>query len=206
MKKFLKNNYKVIIGIIIGGIISGGVVYASTIASSEVLYTKNNQSTVEGALDELYSRLETPYKYWTDNYSSTQYVSASAPTTLYNSYAEIVGSASQKVFIRTTYASGSPVEHYACLYISGRVFCLTKGYWSFHGSNSTTAKIGLQIEMASALGISTSSLSCTSDSSRAYCSVGSARCYAYSGGSVNCDDNSDGSNCNVYFSGSADCS
>ena len=46
-----------ILGLIIGIILSGGIVYAATtIASSYVTYTGNSQSTVEGALNDLYTK------------------------------------------------------------------------------------------------------------------------------------------------------
>ena len=58
MKKKLKSNYKIIIGIIIGILICGGVSYAVNIASSSVSYTKSGSSvnTFEGALNELYEK------------------------------------------------------------------------------------------------------------------------------------------------------
>lgn len=57
IKNIIKNNYKLLIGIIIGGILFGSIgVYAATIAASSVSYTSNGQSTVNGALDDLYTR------------------------------------------------------------------------------------------------------------------------------------------------------
>ena len=61
MKKILKNNIKLIIGIIIGGIVFGGISYAvaTGISSGDVTYTANNQTTVQGALNDLYSKAAT---------------------------------------------------------------------------------------------------------------------------------------------------
>ena len=53
MKKLIKNNIKLVIGIILGTIISGIVVYA-TIEASSVTY---NGTTVDLVLNDLYSRL-----------------------------------------------------------------------------------------------------------------------------------------------------
>ena len=59
--KFLKNNIKLFVGIIIGGILFGGATYvvATEIASSSVTYTGNGQSTVEGAINDLYGKADT---------------------------------------------------------------------------------------------------------------------------------------------------
>ena len=57
MKKFIKNNIKVVIAFIIGGFIFGGSnLVRAAISASQVTYTKNSQSTVQGALDTLYTR------------------------------------------------------------------------------------------------------------------------------------------------------
>lgn len=62
LKKIIKNNTKSLIAFILGLLISGGIaVYAAVvIQSSDVGYTNNGQSTVQGALDDLYikSKLE----------------------------------------------------------------------------------------------------------------------------------------------------
>ena len=50
--KFLKNNFKIIIGFIIGSVLTGGIVYAS-MSAGDIIY-KNNK-TVEQALNQLYS-------------------------------------------------------------------------------------------------------------------------------------------------------
>ena len=59
LKKIFMNNLKLLIGIIIGTVVSGVIVYAATlVASSEVSYTLNGQSTVKGALDDLYTKAQ----------------------------------------------------------------------------------------------------------------------------------------------------
>ena len=61
--KHLKNNYKIIIGIIIGVVISGGVVYAATvIAASSVSYSDNaslGATNVQDAIDKLNAKATT---------------------------------------------------------------------------------------------------------------------------------------------------
>ena len=55
--KFLKNNLKLIIGILIGTILAGGIVYAAT-SASQVTYTTDKNAeieTVAEALNDLYS-------------------------------------------------------------------------------------------------------------------------------------------------------
>ena len=55
--KIIKNNIKMIIAFIIGLLISGTAVYATcSLSASSVTYTKNGQSTVDGALDTLYTK------------------------------------------------------------------------------------------------------------------------------------------------------
>ena len=61
MKKIIKKNYKIILGIIIGGIISGvGVYAATTISSSNISYDNSKSgltsTNLNGAIDELYEK------------------------------------------------------------------------------------------------------------------------------------------------------
>lgn len=62
--KFIKSNTKLLVGIILGAAVSGGVVYAATVLpSSQVGYDNSTSglaaTDVQGALDELYTRLST---------------------------------------------------------------------------------------------------------------------------------------------------
>ena len=63
--KHLKNNYKIIIGIIIGVVISGCGVYAATvIAASSVTYSDNTSlgaTNVQDAIDKLYAKADNQY-------------------------------------------------------------------------------------------------------------------------------------------------
>ena len=54
--KFIKSNTKLFIGFILGAIIFGsvGAVVAGTVASNVITYTSNGQTTVQGALNDLY--------------------------------------------------------------------------------------------------------------------------------------------------------
>lgn len=63
--KYLKNNYKIIIGIIIGAVISDCGVYAATvIAASSVTYSDNTSlgaTNVQDAIDKLYAKADNQY-------------------------------------------------------------------------------------------------------------------------------------------------
>ena len=57
VKKVLLGNTKAVIAFVLGILISGVTVYAATsISSSQVTYTGNSQTTVQGALDTLYTK------------------------------------------------------------------------------------------------------------------------------------------------------
>ena len=63
MKKTLKNNYKFVLGIIVGAVIFGTTVYATTVlSSSDVSYSNTSSSltatTVQGAIDEVYKKAD----------------------------------------------------------------------------------------------------------------------------------------------------
>ena len=65
---FLKENYKLIIGIIIGAILISGIsVYATgQYLASQVDYNKNGQAKVSDALDDLYSKVPSGTKTITE--------------------------------------------------------------------------------------------------------------------------------------------
>ena len=54
--RLIKKNSKILIAFIIGLIIAGGGAYVAALTASEVTYTGNGQSTVNGALNDLYTR------------------------------------------------------------------------------------------------------------------------------------------------------
>ncbi len=81
VRKIFKNNYKILIGLILGVIISvGGVCAATTIAGSTVTYSNSSSglssTTVQGAIDELYTKTDirktgnfiSAYDYQTDGF------------------------------------------------------------------------------------------------------------------------------------------
>ena len=56
IKNFFKKNVRLFVGILIGGVLVGGSVYAATIiGAGEVSYTNNSQTSVQSALDNLYT-------------------------------------------------------------------------------------------------------------------------------------------------------
>ena len=216
--KFIKSNTKLFIGFILGTIIFGsvGAVVAGTVASSEIIYTNNGQTTVEGAINDLYGKAaKIPvdyYKYWTDNYSEHNYASNEVPSTVYASYTSLVSGSADKPFIRTTYVNGSPNAHSACLYLgsNGKVFCIEQGFWEVvTGTNTSSTENGervktsLKVAMEKALGTSTTR--CNSYSTSVDCFVGSAYCHADHRGPVSCNDG-DFLGCNVYGNVGAGCS
>ena len=68
MKKVIKNNYKIIIGFLLGLIVSVSSVYAidAYIESNKVTYTNHNKTNVEEAIDELYERSGIHKEKWID--------------------------------------------------------------------------------------------------------------------------------------------
>ena len=96
----MKNIKLAIIGFVIGAIVFGGIsfVVATGITSGEIAYTQNNQTTIESALDDLYTssmNVKTQYNTCTgnlsiaqSNYSTCQTslatLNASAPSVCYN--------------------------------------------------------------------------------------------------------------------------
>ena len=116
MKKFIKNNIKLFIGIIIGILLCGGTIYAAnSFNANEIPYTSNGQSTVEGAINDLYTRANTwlnpatmtASKSITSNgtYDITNYKSASVnvPNTNTTTYTPTSRSASLDMGATNTY-------------------------------------------------------------------------------------------------------
>ncbi len=72
----VKKNYKIIIGIVIGIIVSSLGVYAVSLSSSEVTYDNNNSGikskTLQGAIDELYSKAKNNDKIVAYEYDETE--------------------------------------------------------------------------------------------------------------------------------------
>ena len=218
--KFIRNN---VIGFILGAIIFGGsaLVVAGTVASSEITYTNNNQSNVQGALNDLYEKANSAtkimydgYVYWNDNYSNKKYSSTSAPSTVYPSYSSLLVSGSNKAFIRTIYENGNIIGHDACQYIasSNKIFCIQGNYWksiigstSSSYSNGEAVKTALKTAMEEALG---TSISCYNGYSNAqpyvWCGINTNNlCFAFAFGYSKCGDGQN--ECHIYEDGKAKC-
>ena len=181
MKKTIKSIKNNIVGFIIGTIIFGsiGVVVAGTVASSEITYSNNGQSNVQGALNDLYGKtvkyngVDIKYKYEYPNNSSS-YTSLSTITgaPFFNKIA---------VFFRTMYYNGNPKDNGLCAYIiaTGKMACIDHMYWAStvgtttaSAANANAVMSALKDEFEGALDIT---LSCSSDStsSAVYCNSGS---------------------------------
>ena len=229
MKKLLKNNIKVVVAFLIGAILFGGISYAvaTGISSGDVPYTQNNQTTVQSALNDLYTKAATyidpndikwatlSYKYWNDDFEGNNYYILEAPATVYTTRAALetaYGSsnfANSPIYIRSAYAGSYPIYHEACLWYNNKEFCLAPNYWvgdAQDQSNGATTKAKLKADMEAALGITINVNSCDSDSSHANCYAGDFYCYAYSDGDVYCYSDVAHTNCVVYAVGYVYCS
>ena len=221
MKKLIKSN---IFSFFLGAILFGGIgtVVATTILSSTVSYTNNNQTTVESALDELYdiaSRLDScaagnngiTYVYWNGNFSGSYCSSTQVPggTGLSGTYAtrEALAAAysnwnNAPIYIKTTKENRLVTGHAACLWYNDQEFCISPNYWDTDG---VTTKNKLKADMENALGISINDSNCESGEIYALCYAGTFNCYANSSGVVNCFSHPNGEFCYVDGSGSAAC-
>ncbi len=227
MKKLIKSN---IFSFFLGAFLFGGIttVLATTILSSSVSYTNNNQTTVESALNELYSKaarldgwidprgLNTDgtggrysFVYWNDNFSDTTYSSTQVPTGtgLNGTYAtrELLATAytdweDAPIYIKTTKVNGTVTGHSACLWYNNREFCIAPNYWD---TDEATTEGKLKADMENALGITIADSSCNSNTSYAYCNAGDFGCHAYSTGHVDCDSSVTNEYCGVDGYGGA---
>ena len=155
--KILKDN---MLGFILGAILFGGIgtILATTILSSTVNYTNNNQTTVEGALNELYSKasmvdgwidprgLNTngtggrfSFVYWNGGFNDTIYTSTRVPTGTglsgtYQTREQLATAYSNwsnaPIYIKTTKVNGTVTGHEACLWYNNREFCIAPNYWT----------------------------------------------------------------------------
>ena len=162
LKRFLKIIKRNVIPFVIGAVVFGsiGVIIADTISSNNVTYTENNQTTVKGAIDDLYSkasRLDSlvdlksinvngtggaiTIKYWNNNFAGSSYTFASnsIPTGsglrgTYDSRAALASAyssfASTPIYIKTTQINGTTCGHTACLWYNDHEFCITPNYWT----------------------------------------------------------------------------
>ena len=201
MKKFFKGNFKILIGIIIGVILSGGVVFAATqYQSNTIAHTLSNgtTTTVDAAIDDLYEKAveltDIKYSITQSGYQYTPYEAlfgnyAAEPS---YSYTSLVTANTTSLLLRILYSNGNPIKGGTCLYYgeTNKIFCVDYGYWLENGSSYDKVKTKLQSEMASALGVESSSISCNDSMGGAACSIGSNRCIALSTGEVQFENSS----------------
>ena len=225
-KKALKVIKRNVMPFVIGAIVFGsiGVIIADTISSSNVTYTENNQTTVKGAIDDLYSKAstlvdpaETSFKYWNNNFVGTRFASNNIPTGsglsgTYDSRTELAGAYSNfsnwPLYIKTIQINGNIQRHLACSWYNNREFCFGPNYWTgtigvqdqLEGVNTMNK---LKADMEDALGITMNS--CSSNGLEAYCNNGSSgyACSAYYGGEVRCITGNGA--CRVLSDGTAYC-
>ena len=204
LTEFIKNNLKVLVAFIIGGILFGGVTYvvATEISSEYITYTENSQSNVQGALNDLYNKADKwGYKYW-GVYDKTYYSSTSAPSVLYSSYSDVVGSNSSYSLMRSIFVDGTPRYHEVCMYYNSKIFCIDSDYYANHSSGTSDANTNainaLKSDLTEVFGENPSYCSTTSQ----YCQLsGNFRMYIDSSfvqsiqGSRNCIINSNGARC-----------
>lgn len=148
-----------------------------------------------------YVKYEEIAKYWKYGDEPT-YVFPNTPSITYSSVdalkAEYSNFANLPFYIKTT-----ATEHQACLYYNNKEFCLGPSYWINGDTDGSQTGEKLQREMATALGISESDLSCSSGST-VMCSVSVFRCGINSDGHVSCIVPA-ATGCYVQSGGSASC-
>ena len=117
--KHLKNNYKIIIGVVISGC---GVYAATVIASSNVEYSNTTSglsaTTVQGAIDEIYEKSKThcPEGYKCEKLPTYYYYAFGTPTTSSTTDFTTLG---KNVFARL----GSDGSYGVCIN-DGGLFCI----------------------------------------------------------------------------------
>ena len=203
VKNLIKNNIKLLIGIIIGGVLFGGMgAYAATVAAGSVTYTSNGQSTVNGALNDLYTRANSD-SFWVKKYktfvAAPQYYAfgtykgwCSSTDTNCNSYSDFPTT-------ETTPPSGKNV--YAAKYADGQYGVCIKRNGTEHcfRSRNYTAELKHVQDVFS-------DISCFVDSSNVRCKASDFSCDVYSNGHVNCIDRGASENCRVDTFGYVKCS
>ena len=103
---FVKKNYKLIIGIVIGAILISGIsVYATgQYLASQVDYNKNGQASVSDALDDLYSKVPTKTLLWTNLSPSSNMTAGNIElSSLVTNYSHILVQWKQNTSTTTTY-------------------------------------------------------------------------------------------------------
>ena len=166
--KFMKNRKFIFaIGFILGGLILGGTTYviATSIASSNITYTSNGQSTVQGALNDLYTKSNT----WIDP-----------------SYIDFTTLATNTK--KTILASSAGI----CIKRNGKVSCMKKNNWSVEKNHIKQIFSDISCnEYSDNVDCDASDFYCdVADLGDVYCHDNSdySYCCVYSDGSVNCND------------------
>ena len=222
MKNIIKKHskkFKLLIGVIIGVAISGTAVYVYAAAASEYKYTNNSQTTVNGALNTLFTR--------TASYpTSTIYQNLVCPGCVYrksttqkynvNSSSSLKTEANSKLSsgeyttdyktLNSNYflghvinSSGYILASYACGITNGTFFCL-RGVDS--DQISLTHKPFYQ-EAVNIMNKAFPSCNATTSSALAYCGGGRVYATALIGGNVYV--NADTERCFVRDGGSSGC-
>ena len=196
MKKFFKNNYKLLIGIIIGVILSGVGVYAATILyNSHAVGFDNTCSgmiatNVQDALDELYEKAyaDAPwlkqYKIWAD--APTNYIfDGSNPPTSSSPYTPPTG----KNVYAGLYYDG---QYGVCIKRNGTQHCFRYNNWIAESKHVQEVFSGAND-------------SCSINSNEVDCLASDFRCSVYSYGFVRCDDYGTNEYCYVLGDGTVYC-
>ena len=164
IKNFFKNNVKVVAAFVIGILISCVSVYAATIiGAGEVSYTNNSQTSVQSALDQLYTRANT----WID----PSYIDFTTLATNTN---------------KTILASKNGI----CIKRNNKVSCFKVNNWSEEQNHIQqvfsdvscyvgSSRVGCNASAFGCYVYSTGRVDCDDYSDNSYC-------YVYADGSVNC--------------------
>ena len=197
MKKFIKNNLKTVTVFIIVGVIFGGTTLVlAAIGASQVTYINNGQSTVEGALDELYTRASkwlNPNDMGTPQYYAFGYYKGwcSSTDTNCNSYASFPTTATTPPSGKNVYAVKYEDGQYGvCIQRNGKKHC-------FRARNYKAEAKHVQEVF--------SDISCRVDSYRLFCYASDFFCGVSSNGFVECIDYGPDEFCSVNPDGSVHC-
>ena len=199
VKSFLKSNVKVVFAFILGVIVfsvSGAILFQS----DQVSYTKNSQSTVKGALDDLYTRVNT----WinVNNMGTPQYYAfgiykgwCNSTDTSCNAYANFPTTSTTPPSGKNVYAAKYADGGYGvCINRNGTPHCFRGRNWRaelkhikkvFSGANDSCVGTGI--------------------SNYVGCDASDFDCHVLSTGLVYCSDNGSGAYCFVLANGSVEC-
>ena len=163
MKKFIKNNLKVVIAFIIGGVIFGGTTLVlAAIGAGQVTYTNNGQSTVEGALDTLYTRA--------NNWIDPSYIDFGTLAT--NTKKTILAS-----------------KNGVCIKRNNKVSCFKTNNWSVEKDHIQQVFSDISCDVTSSVNCLASDFYCEVELNGSVCCFDrsdNSRCEVYSNGDVDC--------------------